>query len=325
MPPPIHHFSMNPSNQSNRVPIGSAKDRQDDRNSRWGLSRHDGNCKFTHNFVQPAPLLFTQDHHPLWLGDTYRGRSAFLIAGGPSFTDLDHAPLRQPGILTLGLNNSVKSFRPNMWVCVDPPDHFIRSIWLDPVIQKFVPICHADKRIFNSDQWHFMDIRVGDCPNIVYFKRNEHFKAKQYLWEDCINWGNHKKYGGGRSVMLAAIRILFILGVRQIYMLGVDFKMSSTSKYHFDQDRHKGSISNNSSTYVKLNERFKELRPLFAQENFYIYNCNPDSGLTAFDYLPYQTAVNNMLGQFGNIDVRSERTRNLYDIKGYDKLKGIGK
>ena len=34
-------------------------------------------------------MLFTQDHHPLWLGDMYRGRSAFLIAGGPSFAALD--------------------------------------------------------------------------------------------------------------------------------------------------------------------------------------------------------------------------------------------
>jgi hypothetical protein len=80
---------------------------------------------------------------------------------------------------------------------------------MDPTIMKFVPICHASKFIFNSDEWKFMDVRVGDCPNIVYYKRNEHFKAKQFLWEDCINWGNHKDHGGGRSVMLAAIRILF--------------------------------------------------------------------------------------------------------------------
>jgi hypothetical protein len=29
---------------------------------------------------------------------------------------LDHGQLRQPGLLTMGLNNSVKTFRPNLWV-----------------------------------------------------------------------------------------------------------------------------------------------------------------------------------------------------------------
>jgi hypothetical protein len=318
-------MDLNPNDQLSRIPSAEAKDQEDDRIARWGRSQHEGYRKFKHGFIQPAPLLFTQDHHPLWLGDIYRGRSVFLIAGGPSFGDLNHALLHQPGILTMGLNNSAKTFRPNLWACVDPPEHFIRSIWLDTTIQKFVPICHASKFIFNSDQWRFMDIRVGDCPNVVYFKRNEHFRAKQYLWEDCINWGNHKQYGGGRSVMLAAVRILFILGIRQVYLLGVDFKMSATDKYHFEQDRHRGSISSNRSTYGKLNNWFAELRPHFEQENFNVYNCNPDSGLRAFDYLPFPTAIQNALVEFDCVDVKAERTRGLYDVKHDDKLKGIGK
>ena len=67
------------------VPSAEAKDKNDDQIARWGRSCHEGYRKFKHNFLQPAPLFFTQDHHPLWLGDIYRGRSAFLIAGGPSF------------------------------------------------------------------------------------------------------------------------------------------------------------------------------------------------------------------------------------------------
>jgi hypothetical protein len=169
-----------PRNRLSENPSGIAKEKNDERIARWGRSCHEGYRKFKHNFLQPAPLLFTQDHHPLWLGDIYRGRSAFLIAGGASFAALDHTKLRQPGILTMGLNNSVKTFRPNLWCCVDSPDHFLRSIWLDPAIMKFVPICHASKFIFNSDEWQFMDLRVGDSTNVVYFKRNEHFQAKQF-------------------------------------------------------------------------------------------------------------------------------------------------
>ena len=168
------------------------------------------------------PLLFTQDHLPLWLGNIYRGRSAFLIGGGPSFAFLHYAKLRQPGILTMAMNNAVKTFRPHLWVSVDAPDHFLRSIWLDPTIMKFVPFFHGGKYIFNSDEWKFTGVRVGDCPNVVYFKQNDRFRADQFLTEDCLNWGNSKEHGGGLSVMLPAIRILFILGIRPVSYTHLD-------------------------------------------------------------------------------------------------------
>jgi hypothetical protein len=314
---------LNTRRRLSEMPRAEGKDNPDDAIARWGRSRLEGYCKFSNNFTQPAPLLFTQDHHPLWLGDIYRGRSAFLIAGGPSFSSLDHAKLRQPGVLTMGMNNAVKTFRPNLWVSVDSPDHFLRSIWLDPTIMKFVPICHANKPIFNSDDWQYMDICVGDCPNMVYYKRNEHFRARQFLWEDCINWGNHKIYGGGRSVMLIALRILFILGIRRVYLLGVDFKMDVKTKYHFEQNRAPGSISGNNSTYEKLIVWFRELRPLFEEQNLQVFNCNRDSNLRVFDYVPYEKACARILKEFDNVNVRAENTKGLYDTPKEDKMKGI--
>jgi len=307
------------------APCANSKDQNDAKIAEWGRKRHEGYRKFRHGFTQPPPLFFTQDHHPLWLGDTYRGRSAFLICGGPSFRALDHQQLKRPGVLTMGLNNSVRTFRPNLWCSVDSPDHWIKSLWLDPTIQKFVPISHASKFIFDSDKWEFTRHRVGDCPNVVYYKRNEHFQAKQFLWEDCFNWGNHKDHGGGRSVMLPAVRIMFALGVRRLYLLGCDFNMTQDNKYHFDQDRAKGSIRGNTSTYEKLNGWFRELRPLFEAEGFHVLNCNPDSKLTAFEHVAFPDALNEVAGHMEHVDVANERTRGLYETKTEDKAKGVGK
>jgi len=307
------------------VPAAEAKDENDAKLASWGRTRHEGYRKFKHAFTQPPPMFFTQDHHPLWLGDIYRGRSAFLICGGPSFGKLDHAPLARPGVVTMSVNNSVRTFRPNMWVSVDSPDHWIRSVWLDPTIMKWVPISHSPKKIFNSDSWTFMDLRVGDCPNIVYYKRNEHFQAKQFLWEDCFNWGNHKKFGGGRTVMLPAIRILYILGFRRVYLLGCDLNMSDTYGYHFDQDRHKGSVKGNNETYEKLKGWFKELRPLFEQQDFHVFNCNTESSLKAFDFISYEDALEDFDSQMDFVDVNVERTKGLYETKTEEKEKGVGK
>lgn len=311
------------SNLKGLPPQNHAHGNDDDRQARFGRERHEG-FKIG-RWVQSPPLLFTQDHHPLWLADIYRGRSAFLILGGPSFAKLDHNLLRQPGIITMGVNNSPKSFRPNLWTSVDSPSHFLKSIWLDPLIQKYVPICHVNKPIFDSNKWAFDNIKVGDCPNMVYYKRNERFKAKQFLWEDCFNWGNHKDFGGSRSIMLVAIRLLHTLGFRKVYLLGCDFKMDEKNKYHFDQNREKGSINGNNKTYTVLNDRFKELRPIFEKENFFVYNCNPESGLTAFDHIEYKEAIRRVTAEMDNIDVKTERTAGLYETNDKEKEAGKGK
>jgi hypothetical protein len=309
----------------NRPPTSETIDENDARAIEWGRERDKGYRKYNHHFQQTVPMFFTQDNHSLWLGDLYRGRSAFLICGGPSFAKLDHAPLAEAGMLTMGINNSPRTFRPNLWASVDSPDHWIRSIWLDPTITKFVPTSHANKRIFDSNKWRFPGDTVGSCPNIIYYRRNEQFNAERFLWEDSMNWGNHTKFGGGRSIMLPAIRILFILGIRKIFLLGCDFNMSPTATYHFDQARHRGSVSGNSATYQKLNEWFKQLRPHFEKEGLQIFNCNPESNLKAFPFISYEEALGKASSHMCFIDFANERTRNLYDTDTREKEEGTGK
>lgn len=299
------------------APTAEGKDKNDDRAARWGQDQHKGFR--TGAYIQSPVILSTADHHPLWLGDQYRGSSVFLIAGGPSFANINKSLLCQPGIMTMGLNNSVKTFRPNMWCCVDNPQNFVRSVWLDPQIQKFVPLDHTNKVIFNSDTWTEMETRVRDCPNVAYYRRNEMFKAKQFLWEDTCNWGNHSKWGGGRSVLLPALRILFYLGFRQVYLLGVDFNMDAAHTYHFDQGRAPGSIKGNSSTYELLKARFTELKPLFDREGFFVHNCNQDSKLDVFPKISFADALDRAQNAWGNVDVNAERTAGLYDRNAKQK------
>lgn len=313
------------SKRVRRHPVNASKQKGDQRLSFTARIPMEGHRQFRHNYQQPAPLLFTADQHPLWLGDIYRGASAFLIAGGPSFTEIGSSQLNQPGVLTMGVNNSPKTFRPNLWVSVDEPDHFLRSIWLDPTITKFTPIVHARGEIFDSDTWKYTNLTVADCPNVVYYKRNHVFKPEQYLWEDCFNWGNNKEGDKNRSVMLVALRILFVLGIRRVYLLGVDFNMSRSSKYHFEQGRSNKSISWNNKTYERLNKRFAQLRPYFEEEDFHVFNCNPESRLTAFDHLPFEEALRRVKTEFGNIDVTKERTLGLYDTNSKQKRRGTSK
>jgi hypothetical protein len=303
------------------APAGGNQSGADERQLRHGRESHVGFR--VGQYLQPPPFFFTRDKWPAPFVDEYRGASAFLIASGPSFATVDHSKLRQPGILSMGMNNSAKSFRPNLWTCVDDPGNFLYSVWVDPTIRKIVPISHIDKHLWDSSdgKWQQSEMRVGDCPSAYFYKRNERFKADQFLFEDTVNWGNHKDLGGGRSVLLAALRILFLLGVRRVFMLGVDFEMNDSQKYHFEQDRTASSIRGNNNTYKQLQQRFTQLRPVFEANGYHVFNCNPSSRLTAFDHVAFDEAVRLARGLMP-LDVAGEKTAGMYERQALVRAAG---
>jgi hypothetical protein len=295
------------------------KDKTDDNAFRFSRDRHLG-VSVSNEFFQPVPFFFTREGSQLNLLGHYRGGSIFIICNGPSFAALDHDKLRLPGIMTYGMNNGAATFRPNFWTCVDDPSRFLKSIWADPSIMKFVPQAHFEKKLFDSidGKWQMTKTKVGECPNVVGYRRNEKFMAERFLFEDTINWGNHKDYGGGRSVMLPVIRICFLLGFRKVYLLGCDFNMSEEYTYHFDEQRAKGAVNCNRSTYNRLkDEYFPQLKPIFDEVGFEVYNCNPNSGLKVFPHVSFDDAVAEATGRVGNTE--NERTYGLYSKPGEKK------
>ena len=299
------------------------KDNGDMNKFRWSRDKFVGHSIST-EWYQTVPFFFTRDRCPLWLTGQYRGRSAFLICNGPSLVSgkYDLSLLKYPGVMTYGMNNGPRTVRPNFWSCVDDPVRFIKSIWLDPQIMKIVPHAHAEKKIFDNESWTDMKnqdgqpLLVGDCPNVIYFHRNEKFMPDRFLFEDTVNWGDHSDVGppgmkGGRTVMLPCFKILFLLGFRRIYLLGADFTMTENYAYHFDEQRQKGAVNCNNNTYDKMRQiYFPQLKPYFDAEGFQVYNCNPDSAIDTFPYVSYEEAISDCTKDLG--DITNERTWGMY-------------
>ena len=284
--------------------------------------------KHASTMLPMVPFFYTREKWNAPLVDLYRGGSAFLIASGPSFKTVDKSLLAKPGVWTMTLNNAVRSFRGNAACIVDDPSRFVSSLWLDPKIMKFVPTSHFKKPIWDNRtinlkgkptdfRWAPMNVTVGDCPNVFGYQRNEKFHAARYLKEESINWGNHKRWGGGRSVMLASMRILYLLGFRRVYLVGVDFEMTNEKRYHFDEGRTESAVKGNMSTYSKMVKWFEELNPMFEKEGFIVKNCNPDSGLRVFPFTTVKDAVAESTLHLGDVDV--ERTAGMY-TKYEDKM-----
>lgn len=232
-----------------------------------------------------APMFFRADGGTVDLADLYRGQTLFLVLNGSSLKDFDWDKLRRPGICSMGINNGAHGFRPQFWTCVDDPTRFMPSIWQDPCIQKFVFQGHLDKPIWDTERDVLSTLKVRDFPNVIGYRRNERFQAKQWLHEDSFNWGNHQQYGGGRSVMLVALRLAYLLGFRKVHLLGCDFQMDEQNRYWFNEDRTPSSIRNNTNSYRILTGYFEQLKPHFEHAGFQVFNANPDSQLKVFPFV----------------------------------------
>jgi hypothetical protein len=264
------------------------KDSGDMNQFNWGGVRS-GSELFEHP-MKVSPMFFRRDGMVYDAINLYQNSAVFLICNGTSFKDVNKDSLQLPGIMTMGINNGAHAFRPNLWSCVDDPSRFMKSIWEDPKIAKFVPQAHFEKKLYDKVGGYSEKI-VGDCPNVIGFRRNEHFQEERWLHEHTINWGNHKDHGGGRSVMISTLRLCYLLGFKRIYLVGCDFDMSSDKKYFFEEDRSRGSIKNNKNTYNLMGEYFSKLRPRLEGEGVSVYNLNPKSKLEAFDYMNFSVAI----------------------------------
>jgi len=269
------------------------------------------------------------------LGGFYAGRAVFLMLGGPSLTTNRLELLRTPGIVTMGVNNMWSVYRPNLWCCVDPPGHFIDTGWKDASVIKFVPQgCEKTKLHIKKKDGTFglSTFTTNQMPGVLYFPRNSRFDHEKYLTEPTINWGNNGKakdslgIKGSRSVMLAAVKLAYYLGFKNVYLLGCDFNMKqrpgkvTPGNYAFKQGRTVSSVKGNNRSYRVLNQRFGALKLSFHKAGFNVFNCNPNSGLKVFPTVKFPEAIAKASAEAVKI-VNTEGWYSHGKIKGPDKKK----
>lgn len=241
--------------------------------------------------------------------DMYRGAACFLLASGPSLNLADKSLLEQRGILVASVNNAgIQNARPHLAFFVDAPGKFHPAIWLDPGVKKFIRRNQDGKQIRfpnGNGGWVKRGTKPANCPQTYFFREGSGFDAPTFLtratpsweaaWTDHRTGKNHKK----RSVFLVAIRMLYWLGIRTVYLVGVDFRYRPGGTYAFSGcDKEAASCGSNNTTMGVINEWMKELRPIFESKGFRVYNTTEGSRLTAFDHVSLQDAVANVLKNF---------------------------
>ena len=114
--------------------------------------------------------------------------------------------------------------------------------------------------------------------------------------------------------MLLGMRLLFYLGSRRIYLIGVDFVMDPTvglsDNYAFNENRDDAAVRTNNEQFFVVNKWLVEMQNNGTFERFglEVFNCFDRSGLRAFSYVPFDEAVEEALKHF---------PREPYDLQGW--------
>ena len=215
----------------------------------------------------------------------YPAPGAFLICGGPSLNKLDLTRLDDPRIMSLGVNNVAGC---------DPTEKFSGHVMLNPGIMKIAPVQKLKNqiRVKENGVFYWGKLRLRDCPNVWGFSRESRFNASTFLEDQSAHWGG--EFDGHRKILYTpyvGLRLLVHLGIKNIFLLGVDHVMEAGQGYAFPQGRTKGAAKSNNAHYQIVNDAMTQLRPFFEAKGITVYNCNKESHCPAWDYLPYEEAL----------------------------------
>lgn len=252
----------------------------------------------------PAPMLKKPQIGPQngveHLHNILKGRHLFLLCGGPSLASLNLEALNQRGIVTMAINNTVANFRPNYFIAVDKPERFVEQAWKDPGVCKLIPRGLETQHISKRDESGVLGVSAftaEQCPNVFGFEIRENFDPDTFLSAPGFCSGTSSgltdKIGvtGARTTMLAALKMAFYMGAKNVYLLGCDFQMSEGRGYAHEQDVTAEYAKSNNRTYSDTAKRFAALIPHFQVSGFNVYNCNLESHLRVFPFLRFEDAV----------------------------------
>lgn len=239
---------------------------------------------------------------PAGLRNAWRGCAAWLCGGGPSLNAVPREYWTQRGVASLGINNTAAHVQTKAFVCSDPPNKFHWGLFTDPAVLKFLPEPKRGRkrgklRIKQGERFEWAPFRTEHCPATYWFKRDCEFRADDFLTRDSACWGRNKaaaaKDGGQRFMctLLLGLRLLHYLGVRCVFLAGVDFRMTTTAGYAFGQGRDANAVRANNNLYRSANDHLCQLAPVFERAGFHCFNTFRQSGLAAFPYMPVEEAM----------------------------------
>ncbi len=156
------------------------------------------------------------------------GSSCWLIGGGTSLKNADIELLNASPAPKMCINLAGAGLiRPTFWTSYDPTSRFLRSVYLDAGVMKFV---HRRRAMDIVPETTF---KVCECPNLHFFEGDSQRGFNDFLSQ------SHRTIVDWNDSMVQAIDILYQLGFRTVYLLGCEMRISASEEMiQFARQRH---------------------------------------------------------------------------------------
>ncbi|MCH5342814.1 MAG: DUF115 domain-containing protein [Acetatifactor sp.] len=211
------------------------------------------------------------------------GERCFIIGNGPSLTASDLDILCENNEVCFGVNGiplifDKTSWRPTYHVCSD---------------SKIMDI-HGDLMLQNGKS----DILLADT-NKDFLKRAErhvnlfHWKKEEERYTVLPRFSDNieKEVVGGGTVTYVCMQIAIYMGIREIYLLGVDCDYGdgeTLSQKHFDKSYYLGNTNMNPSSITETLLAYQSAKEYAEKHDIKIYNATRGGKLEIFERVNFE-------------------------------------
>jgi len=206
---------------------------------------------------------------------SWKGRSCFIVGGGPSLRQFDFSLL--DGRLSIGINRAFERFWPTILFAMD-----VRVLnWIRQGLYG-----EACRQRFEEYQglkvWCLL--YGAKLPDDVYIvKAFGNFLTSQRQWGTSYAQG----LGTGNNSGYAALNLAFILGADPIYLLGYDMKHEGDRSHWHGGHPIKQTVEQVESFRLHFYRAYRKLRDAGRT----VINLNPDSALPRFPKKSWKEAL----------------------------------
>jgi hypothetical protein len=206
------------------------------------------------------------------------GQRAFVVGSGPSMKGFDYSLL--DGERWIACNEEYKQGKPSVALVQDVRLFAQGGPGLTPLRDRADWTRGAHLPVYFKGH---PDREEQTAPDSVFQVKSAHSHLEPFRWGKSLEEGLYY----GANVGMAAINLADILGANPIYLLGFDARVDDERAHHHRDYPDGWSLADSESrahVYRLWHAKFREIAQMVRAR---VINLNPESGIDAFEKVPW--------------------------------------
>ena len=240
------------------------------------------------------------------------GADVYLCCPGPSLADVEDSDLHVPGVIVVAMNTAYPRIRPNIWVGMDEPECYDRTVWWQPCMK-------IARGGYQSRQCEGQPI--SKCPNVFFADctepkdRSDIFKLRAH----------DVKFVWHKNTLAITLHLLIWMGAKKIHLVGCD--LGGSKDYYDDRVLDASQRKYNLRLYGHQKDYLKWFAEEGKRRKIELISCTPDSPINEFltyyeleDALAFSASKVPAPGSIKHVlAVRDEKDKAKADAEAKDK------